>query len=397
LNNVRPPLAEKVSKNRRLTRARLESTSIEQATPPLADARGSVATSLTTHILAQLPPQSAIILIRLRSLGDTVLTTPALVLLHKARPDLRLIPVLERPFDALLEGNPAVSRILSVSRSAGTWQKWKLLEAIRREQPQLCLNLHGGSTSAWLTALSGARFRAGFGHFQQRFAYNVLIPRAQEILNRGPDDPVHTAEHLASAVFHLGVPVSGIPRAQLSAGASPIEDARPYAVLHVTAAYFTKQWASSKFWQTAEFLRRKGLEPVILAGPGEDGVFADFPGMKCFAGRPLSWVMSLIAGASLFVGNDSGPAHIAAAFGVPVVVIFGSSNSQVWRPWKTAHEVVETAWDCKPCPGDRCYAFEEPRCILSVEFEAVCAAIERLMPEMPHNQEHGPNRLVPAG
>jgi ADP-heptose:LPS heptosyltransferase len=171
----------------------------------------------------------------------------------------------------------------------------------------------------------------------------------------------------------------------------PLEISLPYAILHVTAAYFTKQWAAERFGQVAEFLRARSLEPLILAGPGEEAVFEQFPGLTGFAGKPLDWVQSLIAGASLFVGNDSGPAHIAAAFAVPTVVIFGSSNSKAWRPWKTPHAVVETAWDCKPCPGDRCYAFDEPRCILSVEVAAVCAAIERLLDEKPHNQEDGPN------
>jgi ADP-heptose:LPS heptosyltransferase len=344
-----------------------------------------------SEILRQLPAQATVAILRLRSLGDTVLTTPALTLLNRARPDLRIIVVVERPFDALLEGNPAVSLVLSVSRAAGLREKVNLLREIRREKPRLCLNLHGGSTSAWLTALSGARFRAGFSHFRHRFAYNVAIPRAQEILGRGADDPVHTAEHLASAAFYLGVPIANIPRACLQGGTSPIEGGKPYAVLHVTAAYFTKQWAASRFRQAAEFLRGKGLEPVILAGPGEEAVFAEFPGLRCFAGQPLSWVQSLIAGAGLFVGNDSGPAHIAAAFAVPTIVVFGSSNSRAWRPWKTPHIVVETAWDCKPCPGDRCYAFDEPRCILSVEAEAVCNAIERLLAEMPHNQADGPD------
>lgn len=346
---------------------------------------------MATSILAQLPAQAAVVVIRLRSLGDTVLTTPALALLKQARPDLQIIAVVERPFDELLSGNPDISRVLSVSRSAGLGEKIKLLQKIRSEKPQLCLNLHGGSTSAWLTALSGARFRAGFSHYRTQLAYNEGIPRAQEILKRGTNDPVHTAEQLASAVFHVGVPVSEIPRARLHAGPvnPPLEISRPYAVFHVTAAYFTKQWAAERFREAAEFVRRRGLEPLILAGPEEESALGRFPGIPGFAGRPLAWVQSVIAGADLFVGNDSGPAHIAAAFGVPTVVIFGSSNSIVWRPWKAPHAVVETDWDCKPCPGDRCYAFDEPRCILSVETDAVCAAIERLLAEKPDNQGDG--------
>ena len=57
-------------------------------------------------------------------------------------------------------------------------------------------------------------------------------------------------------------------------------------------------------------------------------------------GAPLAEIKTLIAGASLFIGNDSGPAHIAAAFGVPVVAIFGESNPAIWGPWRTQSEIV---------------------------------------------------------
>jgi ADP-heptose:LPS heptosyltransferase len=58
------------------------------------------------------------------------------------------------------------------------------------------------------------------------------------------------------------------------------------------------------------------------------------------AGAPLSEIKALLAGAALFVGNDSGPAHMAAAFGVPSIVIFGPSDPEIWGPWRTASEVV---------------------------------------------------------
>ena len=130
-------------------------------------------------------------MIRLRSLGDCVLTTPALDILKRFRPDLRVAVMVEERFRAVFEGNPDIERILPPA-----------LGALRRWRPALCLNLHGGTRSAWIAALSGARFRAGFGHFRHRIAYNVRIPRAQEIL--GIERKVHTAEHLASAMFYLG-------------------------------------------------------------------------------------------------------------------------------------------------------------------------------------------------
>jgi ADP-heptose:LPS heptosyltransferase len=319
---------------------------------------------------------AAVCVVRLRSMGDTVLTTPALALLKQARPDLRIFVVLERVWEPLLAGNSDVAGVIPLE------PRLKAIAAIRRLKPGLCLNLHGGSTSAWLTALSGARWRAGFGHFARQFVYNVRIPRAQEVLGLAADAAVHTAEHLASAMFYLGVPPAPIPPAKLFAPEHARR--RPYAVVHVGAAYHTKQWPVDRFAEAAGWLRAdQGLEPVVLAGPGEGHLLAGLRDFECFDHLPLPEMMSLIRGAELFVGNDSGPAHVAAAFGVPCVVLFGSSNSQVWHPWGTRYEVVETAWECKPCPGDRCYAFDEPRCILSVEADQVKRAVQAVLAARP--------------
>lgn len=332
---------------------------------------------MSATVLSQIPENSSAVIIRLRSLGDTVLTTPAITLLKQHRPDLRLYMAVERPFDELVEGNPDLSGVIRIRTSASLARRWRLVREIRETRPALCLNVHGGSTSAWLTALSGAKFRVGYGHYRMRWAYNVMVPRAQEVLGRETNAAVHTAEHHAAAVFYLGVPVADVPRAVLRGSGSPIP--KPYAILHVSAAYFTKQWEAARFREIAVLLRdRHGLEPVVIAGPGQSEVLREFDGFTCVDRTSIADLKTLLSGSDLFVGNDSGPAHIAAAFGVPSVVIFGSSNSAVWGPWRTKHAVVETAWECKPCPGDRCYAYDEPRCILSVETAAVASAIARL-------------------
>src|ERR1700720_2679135 len=159
-------------------------------------------------VLECLPRDSRVAILRLRSLGDCVLTTPALDILKRHRPDLRLAVVAEDRFRAIFEGNPDVDRILAPG-----------LAALRRLHPQLCLNLHGGTRSAWMTLSSGARYRAGFAHYRHRLAYNVRIPRAQQIL--GVPRTVHTAEHLASAMFYLGAPITEIPPAKLGAVRGP--------------------------------------------------------------------------------------------------------------------------------------------------------------------------------
>src|SRR5262249_58216286 len=86
---------------------------------------------------------------------------------------------------------------------------------------------------------------------------------------------------------------------------------------------------------------RKLSSPVILAGPEDD--VAPFAEYEIWKNEPLERVKSLMASAQLFIGNDSGPAHIAAAFGVPVVVLFRSSDPVTWAPWRTESRVLTAA------------------------------------------------------
>jgi ADP-heptose:LPS heptosyltransferase len=274
--------------------------------------------------LQRLPEDARIAVIRLRSLGDCVLTTPALALLKQTRPDLRIGVVVEDRFAPIFTGNPAVDGILPPN--ASELARWKA---------DLALNLHGGTRSAQLTIASRAPLRAAFTHFRFQLAYNLRIPRAQEIL--GCDRTVHTAEHLASAMFYLGVPMRDIPRARLFATTRSAP--APYAVLHPLASAPDKTWPAASFLAVARHLELEiNLEPVFIAGPHED--LSAFNQYRCVAGASLEEIKSLLAAASLFIGNDSGPAHMAAAFGLPVVVFFGTSDPEIWRPWKTESRVL---------------------------------------------------------
>src|SRR5580698_3117526 len=265
-------------------------------------------------LIDRLPSGSRIAVIRLRSLGDCVLTTPALALLKQHRPDLKISVIVEPRFAEVFAGNPDIDE----TRDSMT-------------RADLVLNLHGGTRSIILTALSRAKFRAGFAHHRYRFVYSHKIPTAQEIL--GVSRRVHTAEHLASAMFWLGVPQQEIPRARLfTSGPATIH--RPYAVIHPFAARPDKTWPPERFLEVA---RQLHLEPIFLAGPTDDlAPFQEFQTSR----ESLGVTKSLIAGASLFLGNDSGPAHIAAAFGIPTVVLFGPSDPITWSPWRTESQIL---------------------------------------------------------
>lgn len=276
------------------------------------------------NILECLGSGSRVAVIRLRSLGDCVLSTPAIQLLRAQRPDLRISVVAEPRFIPLFEENPDIDDIIVPGVSL-----------LRRWKPDLVVNLHGGTRSLVLATASLARYRAGFAHYRYSRLYNVRIPRAQEIL--GVERIMHTAEHAASAMFHLGVPVQEVPRARLFSAKRWREQG--YAVIHPYASAADKAWPAQRFRDVAEYLRRAlQLEPVFIGGPGDDPT--PFAPWHVEISTDLKKTKSLLASASVFFGNDSGPAHMAAAFGVPVAVLYGPSDPVVWAPWRTESEVL---------------------------------------------------------
>lgn len=336
-------------------------------------------------LLKDLPRGAEVLIIRLRSLGDVVLLTPALSALHDWRPDLRLCVLVEKFCAPVLEGNPVVAEILIMENFVATALK------LRSRRFPVVYNQHAGPTSALLTAAIGAPKRVCWTRRQFSFLYNVLVP--------DPGDKIHTVEHRIEQFYATGLPRGPIPRAKVypqrdacesvakKLEAAGISRGAPYAVIHPGGKYFTKRWAPEKFVSLARWMKDAyGIAPVFNTGSGEAEIVnelrrqcaGEFPLLDSLNLREL---IALVSGARIFVGNDSGPTHVATAAGRPVVAIFGSSSSVHWRPWQTPHRVVQNDFPCNPCAGDRCYAFDQPKCILSVTLEQVQAACESLLAE----------------
>jgi heptosyltransferase-3 len=353
-------------------------------------------------LLPDFPIGARILIIRLRSIGDIILLTPALRLLKEWRPDLRLSVMIEPRFRELLQENPAVEEILTPGEGSGArnlLSRFAVIRQLRRRRFSLCVNLHGGPTSRLFTRWSAAPWRVGFAHYRGASLYNILVPDARTILHK---PSLHTAEHQAAAFFHLGLPQTEIPRAQIFSGVEPaawwevertrlrINSGQAYAIVHPTAAYKTKEWSPEGFAQIGKYLEGEaGISVIYSCGPGEEPVLdavekaAGAP-LRRLQGVSLGQFAAALAGARLFVGNDSGPAHMAAALARPVVVIFGSSSSPIWGPWpqqasNPASRVVQNPFVCNPCPGDRCYKFAQPECILSVSFDQVKNAVAEVL------------------
>jgi ADP-heptose:LPS heptosyltransferase len=203
----------------------------------------------------------------------------------------------------------------------------------------------------------------------------------------------HSVEQQLALLGWTGVPVTDRPRTSLGISPSAADKVNQLlagigteklALIHPAAAFATKQWASQNFARVVEFLAERGFTSVAIAAPNEQSLLDQLRSetsvnVVTFA-LSLPEVTALAARSQLFVGNDSGIAHIAAAVGTPSVVVFGSSNIAHWRPWNTAPaEVVFEEMPCQPCHGYFCAQFAQPECILRVPVGRVTAAIDRLL------------------
>lgn len=340
-----------------------------------------------------------ILVIRLRSIGDTVLCTPSLIALRRFLPDARIDVLLEGWVAPLLDGFKGLDNVLIAGKDFT--ERLQTARDIRANRYDVVFNLHGGTTSTFFARASGAPHMVGFANYQYSFLYNHRMPPAAEFWGR---KDLHSAEQQLALLGSVGVPLQDKPASSLrvteKAAASLAEKLEPaakgvgvsldrIALIHPVAAFDTKQWATENFARIAEFLGKKGFVSVAVSTPAEKGVLdrlikeSSAP-ILTFDDLSLPEITALAARSRLFVGNDSGIAHMAAAVGTPSVVIFGSSNRVHWRPWtSTPNEVVYNDFPCQPCAGYTCEEFGEPKCILSVGIDQVKEAIDRLVTIVP--------------
>lgn len=355
-----------------------------------------------------------VLVVRLRSIGDTVLATPSLDALRQFLPAARIDILLEDWVAPVLEGFGAVDNVLSFKKDDFR-SRLQAARQIRRAKYDVAFNLHGGTTATFFVRASGARHRVGYAENQYNFLYNHLLSSSSDFWQK---EKTHSAEQQLALLGFVGVPVANKPKsrlgvtekalsslekkfnAKMQSGGDEAKILFPagdfdesatgnprsaFALLHPVAAFETKQWATENFARIADFLHRKALPVVAVATKKESEVLeklkrlSSFP-ILAFDDLTLPEITALASKAKLFVGNDSGIAHIAAAVGTPSVVIFGSSNIHHWRPWTNApNEIVYEPFACQPCAGYFCKEFGEPQCISSIKVENVIQAIERVL------------------
>lgn len=341
------------------------------------------------------PNVSRVLVVRLRSIGDSVLATPSLIALRRFLPDAEIDILLEDWVAPVLDGFEGVN-VISVGTSNAA--KLKAANHLRSHKYDVAYNLHGGTTSSMFVRASGAKHRVGLSHYRYKRFYNHLYTSAADFWHQ---PKLHSAEQQLALLGFTGVPVDYRPKSKLVVTKSAIEslkrkfhakskrrqsiDLGTFALLHPSTAFFTKQWPTANFARTAEYLDSRGIATVAIASKAESAVLDELTRessvpITTFDDLTLPEITALASQARVFVGNDSGMAHIAAAVGTPSVVIFGSSNRDHWHPWTdAAYEVVYEPFECQPCPGYECAVYGMPRCILEIPVARVNAAIAKVL------------------
>jgi ADP-heptose:LPS heptosyltransferase len=307
-------------------------------------------------------------------MGDCLLLTSPLRALKEEFPQFRIAVLVESRFAGCFDGNPDVDEVIVAGGKLSTAAH--LL--IRRFDA--VVNLHGGPTSLLYTCLAKGK-RIGAEHYKGAKFYNGLVPR--------PDPAAHTVESTMAVMRWLGLRREEAPPLRYEVHpdeAARIQEklkGRPYVVLHPGSVLETKRWSPARFGETGHKLAARGLTVVVTAGPGEESyvshVAKHIDGTVILLGLSIPELAELIRGAKLYVGNDSGPTHLAAAVGTPVVAVWGSSDSRRWRPWSTRYRVVQNPFECNPCPGYRCLVADSPLCIESITVEQVNSAADELL------------------
>jgi ADP-heptose:LPS heptosyltransferase len=307
--------------------------------------------------------RGAVLAIRPRTLGDVVLVTPALRALARGYPGAALEVVTEPAYRRLLEAQPGVARVWPMARTArGTLA---LIAGLRRRGVAVAVDFFGNPRTALLTRSCGAPATAGFDLPRRRNAYRVRVPRE---LRPGPDAREYAAAtHVRLAVAAGGIddgvetritlPAEALARADELLRAAGIGAPARTIGLVAAGTWATKTWPLSHAAGLARGLLAAGHEVLLLAGPGEARVshtLADLaPGVRILPPCDICEMAAVIRRLRALAGTDSGPRHLAAAFGVPTFSWFGPTHPDTWTA-PGPHAWWRTALPCRACDRTVC-------------------------------------------
>jgi heptosyltransferase I len=340
-----------------------------------------------------------ILIVRLGALGDVVHAIPAAAALRTAQPDARIDWLVEARHRPMVDLVTCVDRVVTLDgRTVGAWTD--AVRRVRQVRYDIAFDFQGLMKSAILARASGAARVAGFSiwHLREKSA-RPFYSETDRSARLPPDDgstgvrlqPDPEADHVIFKNLRLlnvlGIETTRVEFPFARVASTAMDTARstlgpgPFAIVNPGAAWPNKRWPSARFGEVAAFLRDvRGLSSLVLWGPGEQALAQSVVDASSGAARlaprtEIPDLLELSRAAALIVSGDTGPLHIAAAVGTPVVAIFGPTNPHRNGPW-SEHDVVLSRYESCGCHYDRrCH--RGTWCLESVSVAEVTAAIQQ--------------------
>jgi lipopolysaccharide heptosyltransferase I len=337
-----------------------------------------------TPIAFPAPPRR-ILIIKPSAIGDVVHALPVLNLVRRRWPAAHVSWLITPACAGLLDRHPMVDELVRFERKelGKGWRSPRAaIDLVRftrdlgRRKFDLVIDLQGLFRSGWLAFATGAPCRVGPANAREGawLFYTHRVPTGT------PEQ--HAIERyltIAQAVGCERGPVE-FPFAVDDADRDYVARLTParYAVLMPGANWLTKQWPVERFAALVGPLRERfGLDSVVAGGPDTAHLAEKVPATANLAGRTnLRQLVALLERAELVVANDSGPMHIAAALGRPLVTPFGPTNPVRTGPYRRMDAVLRVDIPCSPCYSRRC---SHVSCLRWIEPESVLELARRQM------------------
>lgn len=339
-------------------------------------------------------PARRICLLKPSALGDVVQTLPLLPALRSRFPEAAITWVVNEGLAELLEGHPHLDEVLRFRRR-GSWADWaRLLAELRRRRFDLVLDLQGLLRTAVMSVAARAPVRVGLQTAREgaHLAAHVIVP------GTGWTVPAHQRCKAVAEAFgagasgwQTGLILTDAERAWARRQTDSVQ--RPLLAVHPGARWVTKRWPAQKFAEViARAVREYGFAPVLLGSSSERAVAAQIvarvrnkvPGTKCLnltGQTSLRQLAALLQESACVLTNDSGPMHLAAGLGVPVVGLFTCTSPVLSGPAGEQHELVAARVACAGSYRKRC-PFSGPQhlaCMHELTIDRVWSAFVRLV------------------
>ncbi len=326
-------------------------------------------------------------------IGDAVMCEPALSALRALFPQAELTLLAKPAIAELFTGHPDVNHVLVYEdrgRHAGLTGKWRLAQTLRRLRFDLAILFQNAFEAALLAFLAGIPRRYGYASDGRRLLLSDPVPRP------GRAALPHQVQYYLDMLRPLGWEGNaGTPRLFLSLeeqqamanrlAESGIGGSDLLIGINPGSTYGgAKRWLPERFAETADRLAAKyGAKVLIVGARGEEALGCAIAGRikattVVLSGRTsVRELMAAVKRCSVFVTNDTGPMHIAASFGVPLVAVFGPTDWRTTAPVGTGHALVRQPVDCAPCLLRECPI--DHRCMTRVTTDQVYeAAVKQL-------------------